>query len=513
MLKAYFRFLSILLLVTVRASAQPSDIFSIRKYPPFNTVDNLIGRAKANGPAKLDSISLLIIKPADAEQITAAGLANRVFNVDIDKANELNIAAILKQLVHFPKLTYLKITGAKPKPNSPTYELPANIRDLKGLKEIEFAYTNEIDMDDALKKLIPMRHLRKLVFTDYGHQLSTTLLQLRQIKDIIISAENIGGMNISNAPWHKAEIQGYHVQYKLKPYFTDGGPLQAQGLISVSKVKALRDLKMWIYQLSDTTVLSKFTQVSTLKIDGILIQSPTVFDELGKLTNLKKLSVAVLNRNKPILLGGLKNLIGLIDLNLKIDYLNGPPAEQLDFVTNLKKLESLRLYFYDTEYNVPDVFHDMPRLKTILLTSVNSVPLSLFNLPGLTKLTLLGNLTQLPVSEKYGCLKLETLNLGANHLTELPQAIKRLPNLQNINVAYNQITDAGDGWQDLKHLKKVDFAGNKLTKFPTGLEFNKSVEWISVHENRITTLPNVKVGNYRLKRLILSGNPFLDALK
>jgi internalin A len=120
---------------------------------------------------------------------------------------------------------------------------------------------------------------------------------------------------------------------------------------------------------------------------------------------------------------------------------------------------------------------------------LTELPESLGQLTQLQTLNLSGNqLTALP--ESLGQLtQLQTLNLSRNQLTALPESLGQLTQLQTLNLSRNQLTALPESLGQLTQLQTLDLSGNQLTALPESLGQLTQLQWLSFSENQLTALP------------------------
>ena len=124
--------------------------------------------------------------------------------------------------------------------------------------------------------------------------------------------------------------------------------------------------------------------------------------------------------------------------------------------------------------------------------SLVSVPLALFQIPGLTVLDVSYNfLTELPVtgttSQSYwNCPKLSTLDISNNRFTSLPSALWKIPHLSQLYAQYNSINKIDPSENCSLKFKEIDISNNKLTTVPLCIFYSKSVD---ISFNKLEELP------------------------
>ena len=136
---------------------------------------------------------------------------------------------------------------------------------------------------------------------------------------------------------------------------------------------------------------------------------------------------------------------------------------------------------------------------------LSELPESLGQLTQLQSLNLSRNqLTALP--DWLGQLKqLQSLNLSGNQLTALPEWLGQLTQLQTLNLYYNQLTMLPESLGRLKHLRSLWLTGNRLRTFPDCILAVTSIRHLELDGNELTTVPESIGRLVNLEMLWLSG--------
>jgi len=105
-----------------------------------------------------------------------------------------------------------------------------------------------------------------------------------------------------------------------------------------------------------------------------------------------------------------------------------------------------------------------------------------------------------------GAKELDLYKMG---LTELPEALSQLTELQSLDLGNNKLTILPSWLGKLKQLKILKLNGNQLVARPDSLDRLRvltQLEFLSLFGNNLTILPNSIGSNSNLKRLDLFGN-------
>ena len=131
---------------------------------------------------------------------------------------------------------------------------------------------------------------------------------------------------------------------------------------------------------------------------------------------------------------------------------------------------------------------------------------------GATKLNLSGKygesddnkLTELPES-LWELTQLQVLNLAFNQLTAVPKSISQLSRLHTLDISYNQLTAIPDIIGRLYKLQALDISQNHLSVVPESIRQLTQLQKLRIYLDNLTTLPSW-LGEYsQLKDLGISG--------
>ena len=92
-------------------------------------------------------------------------------------------------------------------------------------------------------------------------------------------------------------------------------------------------------------------------------------------------------------------------------------------------------------------------------------------------------------------------------LTELPESLGHLTQLQSLDLSGNQLTALPEWLGQLTQLHGLDIADNRLTALPVWLSQLTHLQKLSIHSCQLTTLPKWLSGFAELQELNLYGNP------
>jgi Leucine-rich repeat (LRR) protein len=114
-------------------------------------------------------------------------------------------------------------------------------------------------------------------------------------------------------------------------------------------------------------------------------------------------------------------------------------------------------------------------------------------------------LTELP--EAIAALtQLQSLNLSDNQLTELPEAIAALTQLQSLDLSYNELTALPEAIAALTQLQSLNLSLNELTALPEAIAALTQLQSLNLSLNQLTALPEAIAALTQLQTLDLSHN-------
>jgi hypothetical protein len=140
------------------------------------------------------------------------------------------------------------------------------------------------------------------------------------------------------------------------------------------------------------------------------------------------------------------------------------------------------------------------------VSKLTELPESLSLLTQLQMLDLSDNqLTALP--EWLGQLtQLQSLNLSRNQLTYLPDSLGKLTRLQTLSLGANQLTELPEWLGQFMQLQSLDLYFNQLTWLPESLAKLTQLRELYLYNNCLTAVPESLVQLTQLKRLDLFNN-------
>jgi len=138
--------------------------------------------------------------------------------------------------------------------------------------------------------------------------------------------------------------------------------------------------------------------------------------------------------------------------------------------------------------------------------ALTELPDELSELTQLETLNLYGNkLTGLPkwfVNFKH----LSSLNIRANKLTVLPEWLGQLSRLRSLEISQNQLTVLPKSLERLSQLQDLHFWENSLTELPEWLGQLTELRVLSLRNNQVSVLPNSFIHLQHLQKLIIHNN-------
>ena len=242
-------------------------------------------------------------------------------------------------------------------------------------------------------------------------------------------------------------------------------------------------------EIEDCTLM--ITNKNIRKIDKKLLASDSLRNVIIEQCSLRKISFPRGNKIESI---------KLFDNNLK----RVPPS-----IRHCKNLEHL-----DLEHNqirhIPRFIANLDSLKSLDLNH-NRLKLSESDIKHAAKVKKLSiggdNIKKLP--ENIGILRCTNLNLGKNHLSELPASFKDLKQLKHLIFYENEFENIPEEIEDLKELEHLDFYKNHLTEIPDFIGNFENLKYLYLSYNEIETIPDTLRNLSSLKYLYIHHNKIL----
>ncbi len=158
---------------------------------------------------------------------------------------------------------------------------------------------------------------------------------------------------------------------------------------------------------------------------------------------------------------------------------------------------------------------NIPKETKVLLLQdkkITEIPDSIGELTNLETF-MIGNNKINKISPKIGKLtKLRGLDLGINNLTSIPPEIGKLTNLVELSLDNNQLTSIPSKIGKLSKLETLNLGDNKLTELPPEITNLRKLENLLLDRNNLKILPNGMDRLVELSSLDVNENPDLETL-
>ncbi|TYL47328.1 leucine-rich repeat-containing protein kinase family protein [Marinomonas sp. IMCC 4694] len=173
----------------------------------------------------------------------------------------------------------------------------------------------------------------------------------------------------------------------------------------------------------------------------------------------------------------------------------------------------VRLQLSENLTAFPEAIYDLADTLEILDLSHNALSHLPEDLPRLKKLRIVfcsnNRFTELP-AVLGRCEHLEMIGFKSNHITRVTSS--SLPSQTRwLILTDNHITDLPDDMGRLTQLQKLALAGNRLRRLPDSMAACRKLELIRLSANQLDAFPDVLLALPRLAWLAFSGNPFCAA--
>jgi Leucine-rich repeat (LRR) protein len=106
--------------------------------------------------------------------------------------------------------------------------------------------------------------------------------------------------------------------------------------------------------------------------------------------------------------------------------------------------------------------------------------------------------------------QLQQLDLSHNELTVLPEAIASLGQLQTLHLSGNQLTALPEAIASLGQLQTLHLSGNQLTALPEAIASLGQLQTLHLSGNQLTAVPEAIASLNQLQQLDLSGNQLTE---
>jgi internalin A len=98
------------------------------------------------------------------------------------------------------------------------------------------------------------------------------------------------------------------------------------------------------------------------------------------------------------------------------------------------------------------------------------------------------------------------LDLSGRGLTELPETIERLTEIEELDLSRNELTDLPEFLGVLTSLEKLNLGGNRLGELPESVGQLAQLRWLNLYDNQLSYLPKSIAQLTQLEGLSLQGN-------
>jgi len=160
------------------------------------------------------------------------------------------------------------------------------------------------------------------------------------------------------------------------------------------------------------------------------------------------------------------------------------------------------------------ILRDQPYEVNLSNGGLQSFPLELLSLKGITHLNLSkNNIIELPESI-FELRNLEYLNVSYNNLIEIPEEpFSRLSKLRNLNIGNNNFIIFPNAICFLKNLEILDFENNQIIEIPRRLAKLPKLKSLFLNNNRIQKVPIEILKNQTHKSTFIALKNYFEALE
>ncbi|XP_053148877.1 volume-regulated anion channel subunit LRRC8E-like isoform X2 [Hemicordylus capensis] len=310
-------------------------------------------------------------------------------------------------------------------------------------------------------------------------------LKLELLKDVtfptsVTQLVNLQELSLINCP--------------VKLSFTSLMFFREQLKVMLVKFEEIKDIPVWTYNLRG---------LEELYISGTFNQEMGRSGTLESLRELKNLKTLTLHSNISKLPPSVADVATHL---LKLRILND--GTKLVTLNNLKKLSCVQ----EVE---------------LINCNLERIPHAVFSLVNLQELNLKDN--QLHSIEEIisfqHCRKLTRLKLWHNHISSIPEHIRKLKTLEQLDLSHNHIEVLPAQLFLCTRLRELDLSHNNIRVIPPGMGVLQALQCFAISHNALEVLPNelyfckklktLKVGHNKLHRLSdrVSWLPLLSKLE
>ncbi|KAJ8646398.1 hypothetical protein MRB53_008146 [Persea americana] len=378
---------------------------------------------------------------------------------------------------------------------------------MQSLRKLDLGYTNLFASIDSLRGLCELKNLRALYLDSNnldGRALPPCLSNLSKLEEMWLSGNDLGS--------YSSALTGLKKLWTLN---LDSNHLTDDGISPwISNLKSLTELSLQRNKLKGSDTMRGVCGLSSLRElylqDNYLSSLPIC---MGNFSLLEKLELS--ENNLTSLFGNsISGLKRLQELDLGWNQLTDDGISP--WISNLTSLAEL--YLGNNKLKGADTMRGvcgLSSLRELYLHDnyLSSLPICMGNFSLLEKLDLSeNNLTSLFGNSISGLKRLESLDLGWNHLTDdgISPWISNLTSLTYLCLGNNKLKGA-DTMRGLKRLESLDLGWNQLTddSISPWISNLTSLTYLRLENNKLKESDTMR-GLKRLQELYLGWNQLTD---
>lgn len=275
---------------------------------------------------------------------------------------------------------------------------------------------------------------------------------------------------------------------------------------SESRLRLVHQKKKYTVPPKSFLELAKLDYLELDLSYGKALDFQATFDLLAQLPNLKVLSLIKCHA------GSISPNISKLKNLEKLILWNNDLTELPDEFSELENLKELNLRTNKFKEIPPQIFA-LENLEKLIFCSnrIGNLPDELFDLKKLTFLDVEScGLKEIP-SKIEQLIQLETLKFGRNKISKIPDSLLKMKSLKKVEAVGNKKMDLLSFFRLLKKNgqdKEVDLSKTKLTEFPEDLLFLTELETLNLSNNQLSELPDFLPKFKHLKTIHLGNNQF-----
>lgn len=141
---------------------------------------------------------------------------------------------------------------------------------------------------------------------------------------------------------------------------------------------------------------------------------------------------------------------------------------------------------------------------------ITDLPEAVMKLPNLTSLTIAKNTSKINISKIFDIRSLKSLGIRESHLSLIPKEIANLSKLEELDFSNNKIGALPKEIGNLANLKELYIDNNKIVELPKEIGDLTALKRLCLNNNQLKSVPD-EIGNlFNLEELYLGSNELTE---